>query len=117
MFGEAGYWYVYLVYGVYEMLNIVTDRKEYPAAVLIRGVFGISGPGRLTKGLHITRSLNGKQATKKTGLWVEDRGIMVPKGAIYRTPRIGVDYAGSVWAHKEYRFILKDDMVEQLKSG
>ena len=37
MFGKAGYWYVYLVYGMHYCLNIVTEKKEYPAAVLIRG--------------------------------------------------------------------------------
>src|SRR3989338_10263905 len=49
MFGEAGRWYVYLIYGMYWMLNIVTGPKDYPAAILIRGVVDASGPGRLTK--------------------------------------------------------------------
>src|SRR6185436_20546414 len=57
MFGHPGHWYVYLIYGMYEMLNIVTDKFNYPSAVLIRGVEGVSGPGRLTKTLKITRAL------------------------------------------------------------
>ena len=105
MFGTPGVWYVYFVYGIYQMLNIVTGREGYPAAVLIRGVEGISGPGRLTKFLHITRTQNKKQARPENGLWVEDRGVIVTEKEIKKTTRIGVDYAG-VWAKKEYRFLL-----------
>ena len=46
MFGEAGNWYIYLVYGMHNMLNIVTGKKDYPAAILIRGAGDISGPGQ-----------------------------------------------------------------------
>lgn len=104
MFGEAGHFYVYFTYGMHWMLNIVTGPKDYPAAVLIRGVEGISGPGRLTKKLKIDKKLNGKPASKKSGLWFEDRGI--GRGMrVRRTPRIGVDYAGH-WARKPYRFVI-----------
>ncbi len=99
MFGPAGHWYVYLCYGMYDMLNIVTGPKDYPAAVLIRGTQEITGPGRLTKTLKITRALNGKKADKKNGLWIEKSGITVLKKEILRTPRIGVAYAGE-WAKK-----------------
>ncbi len=107
MFGSAGIFYVYLVYGMYEMLNIVTGKKDYPAAVLIRGVKEISGPGRLTKSLKIKRLLNGKKVARESGLWIEDRGEKVPKNRIKKTPRIGVDYAGAVWSQKYYRFVLE----------
>ena len=106
MFGEAGKWYVYLVYGMHNMLNIVTGGKDYPAAILIRGGEGVSGPGRLTKFLKISRKLNGKIASFETGLWLEDRGEIVNKKKIKRTSRIGVDYAGPIWAKKDYRFAL-----------
>lgn len=106
MFGNAGVWYIYLVYGMYEMLNVVTGGKGYPAAVLIRGVLGTSGPGRLTKFLHITRAQNNKQAVFEYGLWIEDRGVVISDNRIKKTPRIGVYYAG-VWAKKKYRFVLK----------
>lgn len=108
MFGEAGNWYVYLVYGMHNMLNIVTGGKNYPAAILIRGARDLSGPGKLTKFLKINKKLNGKTASLKTGLWFEDRGEDVDSKKIKRTSRIGVDYAGSVWAKKDYRFILLD---------
>lgn len=104
MFGPAGRWYVYLCYGMYEMLNIVTDPRDHAAAVLIRGTKEISGPGRLTKALGITRALNNKPADAKSGLWIEHSGIIVPKKEILRTPRIGVAYAGE-WAEKPWRFV------------
>lgn len=105
MFGPAGYWYVYLVYGMHWMLNIVTGPVGYPAAVLIRGMAHIDGPGKLTRALHIDRAFNAQPATETTGLWIEDRGIVVPRSAVQRAPRIGVDYAGA-WAKKPYRFII-----------
>ena len=107
MFGTAGNWYIYFVYGVHHMLNIVTDEKEYPAAVLIRSVLGIVGPGRVTKHLGIDRSLNTKPADKESGLWIENKGVVIPKARIQKTPRVGVAYAGKVWSKKPYRFIIK----------
>jgi DNA-3-methyladenine glycosylase len=115
MFGEGGYFYVYLCYGMYEMLNVVTGEKDYPAAILFRGAeinekgmdkISLNGPGKLTKFLKITRTFNKKLASQETGLWFEDRGIKIPEKMIKRTPRIGVDYAGPVWKNKKYRFIL-----------
>ncbi len=106
MYGPAGHWYVYLVYGMYDMLNIVCGAPDYPAAVLIRGAGPYNGPGKLTKALAISRTLNTQPASKSSGLWIEDRGIFVPKKDIERTPRIGVSYAKD-WADKPYRFVLK----------
>lgn len=111
MFGPAGYWYVYLIYGMYDMLNIVTGPKDYPAAILIRGVIDengkkYNGPGKLTKALRITKKFNNQKADKKTGLWVEDRGVKIPKNKIKKSARIGVNYAGPIWAAKEYRFYI-----------
>lgn len=105
MYGPPGQWYVYFIYGMYEMLNIVCGPKGHPSAVLIRGVEGIDGPGKLTRELGITRTLNAKPATKGNGLWIEDRGILIPKSGMDITPRIGVAYAGD-WAAKEWRFVI-----------
>ena len=107
MFGDAGIWYVYLCYGMHNMLNIVTGPEKYPAAVLIRGIAGFDGPGKLTKHLNIGRNFNNKKACRKTRLWIEDRGVVVAKKHIRKLQRIGVDYAGEEWANKKYRFALK----------
>lgn len=107
MFGEPGTIYVYFTYGMHWMLNIVCGKKEHPAAVLIRGLEGCVGPGRLTKKLKIDKDLNGKILGVKTGLWVEKVGDISPKMKIGKTSRIGVGYAGPVWSKKLYRFLLK----------
>ncbi len=109
MFGEAGHWYVYFVYGMHHMLNIVTGPVGYPAAVLIRGVEKINGPGRITKHLSIYKDLNTKKAVRESGLWIEDRGVIIDPARILRTPRIGVAYAGE-WAQKPYRFVVHTDI-------
>ena len=106
MFGPPGVFYVYFCYGVHWMLNVVVLEKEYPAAVLIRGVEGASGPGRVTRKLRITGQLNGKLAAKKSGLWFENRGEKISRRNIKRTPRIGVGHVGPVWSTKKYRFVL-----------
>ena len=106
MYGPGGIWYVYLCYGVHEMLNLVVGPEGFPAAVLIRGLHDVSGPGRLTKRLGIGRAMNGRPAIERTGLHLEDDGFDVPKKWIQRTPRIGVDYAGPVWSKKLWRFTI-----------
>lgn len=111
MYGPAGHWYVYLVYGMHHMLNMVTGSEGYPAAVLVRGVKGYDGPGKLTKALAIDKKYNGRPACKQTGLWIEDRGEQVPPSAILQTPRIGVAYAGA-WAERPWRFVLVDNQTK-----
>jgi DNA-3-methyladenine glycosylase len=122
MFGEPGHAYVYFIYGFYNMLNLVTEKKDYPAAVLIRAaepVDGIdlmksrrrldklrelaSGPGKLCQAFAIDRSLNGADLLGDI-LYVEDRGEPAPK--FNATSRIGVDYAGK-WKDKLYRFFIR----------
>ena len=110
MFGEAGRFYVYFIYGMYWMLNIVCGPKNFPAAVLIRGIevsgLRINGPGRLTKFLKIDKSFNGLEANASSRMWFEDRGLAIGQDQLVNTKRIGVDYAGE-WANKPYRFYLK----------
>jgi len=109
MFAEGGIYYIYLCYGMYFMLNIVTGEKDYPAAILIRGAGHLNGPGKLAKFLKIGKSLNGKVAEPKNSLWFENRGVMAPKKLVQKTSRVGVNYAGPVWAKKEYRFIQSEE--------
>jgi DNA-3-methyladenine glycosylase len=106
MYGPGGVWYVYLCYGIHEMLNLVVGPKDWPAAILIRGVEGAIGPGRVTKTLEIDRRLNRAAATDEaSGLWIEDRAVRVPAEIVKKTPRIGIDYAGPIWSMKHWRFM------------
>ena len=107
MFERGGVWYVYLCYGMYWMLNVVTSDKDYPSAVLIRGVEGFNGPGKLTKYFEINKSFNNKPVNKKTGLYIENRGVIISPKQIKTAPRVGVNYAGTVWSKKKWRFTLK----------
>jgi DNA-3-methyladenine glycosylase len=107
LFGPPGISYVYLIYGMYHCLNVVTEKVEFPAAVLVRAVeiegTLIDGPGRLCRALQIDRSLNRIDVTAGRHIWFEDRGLRIPQERIGTFPRIGVGYAGA-WADKPYRF-------------
>ncbi len=106
MFEQGGRFYIYLNYGIHWMLNIVVGPKNYPAAILIRGTDKVKGPGRLTKYFQIDQSLNGKILSKSASLWIEDRKLKIKKSQIRKSKRIGVAYAGPIWANKPYRFVL-----------
>jgi DNA-3-methyladenine glycosylase len=128
MWGQPGRVYVYFTYGMHWMLNLVVREEGYPAAVLIRGLSAgktprsgeinhtparevlplLNGPAKLTKFLQIDKRLNGKKLGRASGLWVEDRGVVVGPRQIKRGPRVGVDYAG-LWALKPWRFVLKSE--------
>lgn len=111
LFGLPGFSYVYLIYGMYHCLNVVTEPEEFPAAVLVRAleVEGklIDGPGRICRAFEIDRSLNRIDLTSGAQLWFEDRGERVLRGRLGTFPRIGVQYAG-IWAKKPWRFRLTE---------
>ena len=121
MFGPPGRFYVYLIYGMHQMLNVVTNTEDSPSAVLIRAVHLVSGPGRLTRALGIDGTLNGLPAVPASGLWFEDRGLTVPSTDIELSPRIGVDYAGPIWSAMPWRYTLARDslpgLTELVKPG
>ena len=115
MWGEAGYAYVYLVYGLHHCLNVVTVGPARPEAVLIRG--GVveagrdiargrrgsrvgegsltDGPGKLCQALAVTRADDGVDlCSSGSALRICDDGTSVPEDRVQRLPRVGVDYAG-----------------------
>ena len=125
MFNQGGYSYVYLCYGVHYLFNVVTGPANQPHAILIRGIVPYSGqhfmaqrlgkekinqrntngPGKLSKALSITKSLNGK-LLNGTDIWLEDRNIRVKDSGVFISERIGIAYAEED-AKLPYRFIIK----------
>ena len=113
MFGEAGHAYVYFVYGMHHLLNIVTGNVGDPQAVLVRGAepwpsgmrdASLAGPARLTKALGITTAMHNRLDVCGYGeISFRERPATV--GEIAVSPRIGVDYAGE-WAAAPLRFYL-----------
>lgn len=121
MFEPASVWYVYFIYGMHHCLNIVTESKDYPSAVLIRALEPLeniksstNGPAKLCRALNITKNLNNTSAVSKDSvLYIEDRKIAIPKNKIIRAKRIGVDYAGK-WKDKFLRFYIKENIFVSL---
>jgi DNA-3-methyladenine glycosylase len=125
MFKEGGIAYVYLIYGMYHLFNIVTHVEGEPYAVLVRAIEPLeglgtmlerrghevgkpvltAGPGVLSIALGITKSLSG-ESLQGPLIWLEDRGIKVAKKDIVATTRVGVDYAEED-ALLPYRFYIK----------
>ena len=128
MFGQGGIAYVYLCYGIHEMLNVVTSVAGQPHAILIRAIqptVGLDimqarrnmaiikpnitrGPGSVAKAMGISRKLNGISLNSDT-MWIEDQGLIFPDEEIAAAPRIGVDYAGDD-ALLPYRFYVKGNV-------
>jgi DNA-3-methyladenine glycosylase len=125
MFGSGGTAYVYLIYGIHHLFNVVTNRKDVPHAVLVRALEPLEGipvmlermrrarldhtltrgPGNLSRALglmtvHTGMSLLGDE------IWIGDDGFRLRRSEIVATPRIGVDYAGEDAALR-YRFFIK----------
>ena len=105
MFGNAGFSYVYLIYGIYFCLNIVTEKEGFPAAVLIRGGIDqktnqlINGPGKLCRALGINKSHNAIDVILHDELYVTEG----KHGLAYQaTPRIGI----KVGTDKLWRYVV-----------
>ncbi len=104
MFESGGQLYMYLIYGMYWMLNIVTSVKDVPQAVLIRGLGDVYGPGRITRFLELDKSFYGENLLVSDRIWVEDSDL---SPEIQTLPRIGIDYAGEPWASRPWRYLMK----------
>jgi DNA-3-methyladenine glycosylase len=122
MYGKPGHAYVYFTYGNHWMLNAVTEREGFPAAVLIRAIQPIEGvdvmmkrrqgrdtfgPGKLTQALGITKSENRVDLTgSASGLWIE-AGQFVPNSRVTKSPRVGLNNTPEPWLSKPWRFLVK----------
>jgi DNA-3-methyladenine glycosylase len=118
MFGPPGHLYVYLIYGMYHCMNFVAKAGVEAGAVLIRAaepVAGfasadhrqLSGPGKLCRALGVTRAEGGVDLTSADSpLYVARDRARAPR--IARSARIGIDYAGDDWKHRELRFYVAD---------
>lgn len=124
MFGAAGHAYIYLIYGMYHMLNISSDEPGFPGAVLIRavepleglewmqqrrrmtGVGLTNGPGKLCRALDIDRDFNGIPLFDSPRLWLE-AGACVHPEQFTSGPRIGIDYAEPLHRALPWRFWIK----------
>jgi len=106
MYFQGGVLYVYLIYGMHWMLNVVAGPQEEPQAVLIRGLQSVNGPGRLTRQLGIDKTYNEEDLVRSSRIWLEDNPAS--EGRIITRPRVGIDYAGKRWREKPWRFILQD---------
>ncbi|HVN16392.1 MAG TPA: DNA-3-methyladenine glycosylase [Anaerolineales bacterium] len=122
MYGPPGHAYVYFTYGNHWMLNVVTEREGFPAAVLIRAIQPIEGgeimskrrsgrdtfgPGKLTQSMGITKSENGIDLTEaNSSLWIE-AGVFVPNKSVTRGPRVGLYSVPEPWKSKPWRFLVK----------
>jgi DNA-3-methyladenine glycosylase len=127
MYGEAGHAYVYFTYGNHWMLNVVTEREGFPAAVLIRAIQPIEGaevmsqrrngrdtfgPGKLCQAMGIGKGENGVDLTETTsGLWIE-AGAKVPNSLVTKGPRVGLNSVPEPWKSKPWRFKVKNWRLE-----
>lgn len=126
MFWAGGCCYVYLCYGIYPLLNVITSQVDIPHAVLIRAIepkIGIEtmmkrrkreklkrdltgGPGILTQALGVKKMHNGVLLTGNE-IWIEDRGTIVDQSSILASPRVGIPYAKE-HISLPWRFRIKD---------
>jgi DNA-3-methyladenine glycosylase len=126
MYGEPGHAYVYFTYGNHWMLNAVTEREGFPAAVLVRAIQPIEGvevmlerrngrdtfgPGKLCQALGITKSENGVDLTdESSGLWIE-AGVKVPDSLVTKGPRVGLNNTPEPWLSKPWRFLVRSHVI------
>ena len=122
MFGEAGHAYIYFTYGNHWMLNAVTEKEGFPAAVLIRAIQPIEeielmmkrrqgrdtfGPGKLTQAMGITKSQNYADLTESSSPLRIEAGVKVSDKNVTIGARVGLNKTPEPWFSKPWRFLVK----------
>ncbi|MCL2570162.1 MAG: DNA-3-methyladenine glycosylase [Firmicutes bacterium] len=102
MFGRGGTIYVYLCYGIHEILNIISGEVGDPQGVMIRGVDNLFGPGKVTKALCVTRELCNHDITNSQDIWLEDDGFKL--NGVQELKRVGIGYASTEDQDRLWRF-------------
>jgi DNA-3-methyladenine glycosylase len=135
IYGGPGTVYVYFVYGLHYLFNVVTNKKDTPHAILIRALEPLEGadymlkrvgkpiadytltkgPGNLARALGISKMHTGGSLFSEE-IFIEDDGLRYKKDQIVITHRIGVDYAGTD-AQLPYRFIVKGNPYVSAKKS
>ena len=105
LYAGGGRVYVYLCYGIHSLMNIISGDEGHPEGVLIRGVEGYNGPGKLTKYMGIDRTFNNLDAVNSDKIWIADDGF-IPE-SVKTSPRIGIDYATKEYREKHWRFYIE----------
>jgi DNA-3-methyladenine glycosylase len=106
LYCSGGISYVYLCYGIHALLNIITGVEGHPEGVLIRGISGAVGPGRVTKAMGITMADNCLLMAPDSGLWLEEDGYSPVE--ISALPRVGIDYAEECDRLRPWRFLIAE---------
>lgn len=113
LYEKGGTAYVYLCYGIHSLFNVVTGEEGFPQAVLIRGIEGHNGPGKVTKAMAIDRNLNGIDMVTSKELWIEDDGARPEYTA---AKRVGIDYATEEYRNILWRYIIRDGKYRPVKN-
>ena len=125
MYGEPGLAYVYFTYGMHWLLNFVTEKTGFPAAVLIRAVKPVEGieriskrragidrrlwtdgPAKLTRAFAIDKTFNGIDTCADDPVLFVEEGIQIPDAGVTKTPRVGLNSVPEPWKSKPWRFLV-----------
>ncbi len=123
MWGPPGHAYVYFTYGMHWMLNIVTERNGFPAAVLLRGVKPVEGhevirrrragrpeseltdgPAKLCQAFALDGSFNGMDLCHPQSALFIQRDVGIPEQSVTTGPRVGLNKVSEPWKSKPWRF-------------
>jgi DNA-3-methyladenine glycosylase len=132
MWGPPGHAYVYFIYGMHWMLNFVTEKEGFPAAVLLRGLKPsegmerirarrtgrpekewTNGPAKICQALGIDGTFNGTDLCKPTTPLFLEAGLEIPASRVTTSPRVGLYSVEEPWKSIPWRFQASDDIFAE----